>query len=160
MTTTRHDPTDHRRLNEALRLVLRRYYAQVRRWKGYAVPALLLPAVGDVLTIYAPPLVVARLLARFGQREQVTFPEFIPYLAAFAGLWIAGQIVWRVAVAMIIRAELRGLEALYVEAMDELLAKDLAFFHNNYAGSDRKSTRLNSSHSQISYAVFCLKKKN
>src|SRR5688572_32079272 len=28
------------------------------------------------------------------------------------------------------------------------------------AGEDRKSTRLNSSHSQISYAVFCLKKKN
>src|SRR2546430_9211228 len=27
-------------------------------------------------------------------------------------------------------------------------------------GADRKSTRLNSSHSQISYAVFCLKKKN
>src|SRR5438309_7190612 len=26
--------------------------------------------------------------------------------------------------------------------------------------SDRKSTRLNSSHSSISYAVFCLKKKN
>src|SRR5438309_6957891 len=26
-------------------------------------------------------------------------------------------------------------------------------------GSDRKSTRLNSSHSSISYAVFCLKKK-
>src|SRR5207244_11478480 len=27
-------------------------------------------------------------------------------------------------------------------------------------GSDRKSTRLNSSHQIISYAVFCLKKKN
>src|SRR5688572_31375828 len=27
------------------------------------------------------------------------------------------------------------------------------------ADADRKSTRLNSSHSQISYAVFCLKKK-
>src|SRR2546430_10042970 len=27
------------------------------------------------------------------------------------------------------------------------------------ATTDRKSTRLNSSHSQISYAVFCLKKK-
>src|SRR2546428_9607058 len=26
-------------------------------------------------------------------------------------------------------------------------------------GGDRKSTRLNSSHDQISYAVFCLKKK-
>src|SRR5256885_16475344 len=29
----------------------------------------------------------------------------------------------------------------------------------NYAGRDRKSTRLNSSHLVISYAVFCLKKK-
>src|SRR2546430_11011459 len=29
----------------------------------------------------------------------------------------------------------------------------------NAEGRDRKSTRLNSSHSQISYAVFCLKKK-
>src|SRR2546427_6010523 len=32
---------------------------------------------------------------------------------------------------------------------------DLAFS----SAGDRKSTRLNSSHSQISYAVFCLKKK-
>src|SRR5574337_1141963 len=30
---------------------------------------------------------------------------------------------------------------------------------NLYAGQDRKSTRLNSSHHSISYAVFCLKKK-
>src|SRR5687768_18044814 len=29
-----------------------------------------------------------------------------------------------------------------------------------HASSDRKSTRLNSSHGYISYAVFCLKKKN
>src|SRR5689334_24850593 len=28
-----------------------------------------------------------------------------------------------------------------------------------FVGADRKSTRLNSSHSSISYAVFCLKKK-
>src|SRR3712207_7392899 len=28
-----------------------------------------------------------------------------------------------------------------------------------FAGGDRKSTRLNSSHANISYAVFCLKKK-
>src|SRR2546427_2847858 len=31
--------------------------------------------------------------------------------------------------------------------------------HNRWREQDRKSTRLNSSHSQISYAVFCLKKK-
>src|SRR2546421_8404807 len=32
--------------------------------------------------------------------------------------------------------------------------------HSERARGDRKSTRLNSSHDQISYAVFCLKKKN
>src|SRR2546430_7501792 len=32
-------------------------------------------------------------------------------------------------------------------------------FRNLHRKPDRKSTRLNSSHSQISYAVFCLKKK-
>src|SRR2546430_3004162 len=36
------------------------------------------------------------------------------------------------------------------------LSRDLA----DFLIEDRKSTRLNSSHSQISYAVFCLKKKN
>src|SRR2546430_1937499 len=35
-----------------------------------------------------------------------------------------------------------------------------AWHEGGEAGPDRKSTRLNSSHSQISYAVFCLKKKN
>src|SRR2546430_11360017 len=35
----------------------------------------------------------------------------------------------------------------------------LARIERQRIGRDRKSTRLNSSHSQISYAVFCLKKK-
>src|SRR5438309_7120449 len=36
---------------------------------------------------------------------------------------------------------------------------DLAAARSRSAHRDRKSTRLNSSHSSISYAVFCLKKK-
>src|SRR5688572_32397456 len=35
----------------------------------------------------------------------------------------------------------------------------MAAFPGRNGRTDRKSTRLNSSHSQISYAVFCLKKK-
>src|SRR5688572_31319524 len=44
----------------------------------------------------------------------------------------------------------------------ELLVLFIAFpvrASNTHQLGDRKSTRLNSSHSQISYAVFCLKKK-
>src|SRR5947199_10268836 len=38
-------------------------------------------------------------------------------------------------------------------------AKFVATFNALFAEEDRKSTRLNSSHLGISYAVFCLKKK-
>src|SRR2546430_7079837 len=40
-----------------------------------------------------------------------------------------------------------------------ILLGNLHDFSMDGAAPDRKSTRLNSSHSQISYAVFCLKKK-
>src|SRR3712207_7899127 len=43
----------------------------------------------------------------------------------------------------------------------ELTVTDLLFIINLLTGKqDRKSTRLNSSHANISYAVFCLKKNN
>src|SRR5688572_31217171 len=45
------------------------------------------------------------------------------------------------------------------ERTHELWISDVSDVPGFYAG-DRKSTRLNSSHSQISYAVFCLKKKS
>src|SRR2546430_12950365 len=47
-----------------------------------------------------------------------------------------------------------------VFATDWSWAPLFADLDNDGYKEDRKSTRLNSSHSQISYAVFCLKKKN
>src|SRR5690606_41723062 len=40
-----------------------------------------------------------------------------------------------------------------------LRRRDDGLWWGKWAGKDRKSTRLNSSHVKISYAVFCLKKK-
>src|SRR2546427_6429111 len=42
---------------------------------------------------------------------------------------------------------------------DRCTVRDLKSRNGTFVNADRKSTRLNSSHSQISYAVFCLKKK-
>src|SRR2546427_3119364 len=44
--------------------------------------------------------------------------------------------------------------------VDQEIVHVLGFSFSVVTLRDRKSTRLNSSHSQISYAVFCLKKKN
>src|SRR5688572_32526058 len=56
------------------------------------------------------------------------------------------------------RSDFRGL----LEQLDQplhVLEIDAPHPRNLLHELDRKSTRLNSSHSQISYAVFCLKKK-
>src|SRR2546430_12281020 len=46
------------------------------------------------------------------------------------------------------------------QSLDQVLATVAGLTEDEVAvARDRKSTRLNSSHSQISYAVFCLKKK-
>src|SRR2546430_8676009 len=45
------------------------------------------------------------------------------------------------------------------ESGAELRSEEVVDIQRAAGGLDRKSTRLNSSHSQISYAVFCLKKK-
>src|SRR5256886_4020764 len=65
-----------------------------------------------------------------------------------------------------LEAALRARAQAVVEAVTGDLRADLAALPANnvivlehQADLDRKSTRLNSSHSQISYAVFCLKKK-
>src|SRR5699024_11971991 len=53
-----------------------------------------------------------------------------------------------------------GLKLIVSEATKGQMQEDIDdIFYSLYV-SDRKSTRLNSSHVSISYAVFCLKKKN
>src|SRR2546427_5861314 len=54
--------------------------------------------------------------------------------------------------------------ALHRRAAGFMVEFSTAYLHSMHTAKlgfkpDRKSTRLNSSHSQISYAVFCLKKK-
>src|SRR5690625_6570718 len=62
-------------------------------------------------------------------------------------------------------ARFHGKNVLTVEMCREALKDLLSVFNGqitveNIQKTDRKSTRLNSSHVAISYAVFCLKKKN
>src|SRR5690606_41407447 len=56
------------------------------------------------------------------------------------------------------RIKVRFAEQRAAKAQREKEVADTAWDY--FARGDRKSTRLNSSHVKISYAVFCLKKKN
>src|SRR5437762_10274031 len=57
------------------------------------------------------------------------------------------------------RAERKQVGASIEFLPSNLLRRHIGYGAEGRAGADRKSTRLNSSHRCISYAVFCLKKK-
>jgi ATP-binding cassette subfamily B protein len=156
MMSTLDPDRDSKRLSASLWLVVRRYAAQIRRRPALAVPALLLPGAGSVLVFYAPPLVIAKLLGAFARGEQLSTGQLAPYVLTFAALWLAGEVLWRVADCFIARAEIRGMEALYIEALDELLAKDLPFFHDNFAGSLTKRALGYARRFEDVFDVMCL----
>src|SRR5690606_40857822 len=57
------------------------------------------------------------------------------------------------------RAQIRQAAPQHVAAVERLFDIGPDHLVRDAPGEDRKSTRLNSSHVKISYAVFCLKKK-
>ena len=97
MTATRDPDRDSKRLSASLWLVVCRYAAQIRRRPALAIPALLLPGIGTILVFYAPPLVIAKLLAAFARGEQLSSGQLAPYVLTFAALWLAGEVLWRAA---------------------------------------------------------------
>src|SRR3712207_7824766 len=91
-----------------------------------------------------------------------------PYTTLFRSKDDNGQYLWAPPASIGQAATLMGFPVVEAEDMPDigLNACAIAFgdFKRGYlivdrAGIDRKSTRLNSSHANISYAVFCLKKK-
>src|SRR2546430_9081705 len=86
-----------------------------------------------------------------------------PYTTLFRSLELAVPFVEapNIRVTLIVSAEERIVESVFEEELIGRRGLDHVRRERIRDGVrlDRKSTRLNSSHSQISYAVFCLKKK-
>ncbi|MET9559853.1 ABC transporter ATP-binding protein [Streptomyces tauricus] len=119
----------------AVLLALRHYGQELARLKPFSVPAMLLPALGNIGINYIAPLIVAKLVARIATEGGITLTEALPYVLAFAGVLLLGEALWRLGLHCLNRLAARGIESLYVIGMDELFAKDAAFFHDNFAGS-------------------------
>ncbi|MBF6179055.1 ABC transporter ATP-binding protein [Nocardia otitidiscaviarum] len=119
----------------AVRLVLRYYFRELARRPRFALPALFAPALGNICQLYIAPLVVAWLIARIAATGDASFDTVAPYLLGVAGLLLASEVCWRIGIHCLNRADALGIESLYIQAMDRLLAQDAAFFHDNFAGS-------------------------
>ncbi|MGW5398604.1 ABC transporter ATP-binding protein [Streptomyces sp. NPDC003952] len=122
-------------------LALRYYGRELLRLRRLTAPAMLLPALGNIGLHYVAPLVVAKLVGRIaggGEAAEAAGGGLgwaMPYVLGFAGVLLLSEAFWRIGLHCLNRVDARGIEQLYVTGMDELFAKDAAFFHDNFAGS-------------------------
>ncbi|MEV6329307.1 ABC transporter ATP-binding protein [Streptomyces sp. NPDC051909] len=125
-------------------LALRYYGKELARLRRVTVPAMLLPALGNIGIAYLAPLIVAKLVGRLagdgegsgGEGGGVTHLDgVLPYVIGFGAVLLLSEGLWRLGLHCLNRLDALGIERLYVIGMDELFAKDAAFFHDNFAGS-------------------------
>lgn len=105
------------------------------RLRRLTAPAMLLSALGNIGINYIAPLIVAKLVGDIAGDKDVTVASTLPYVLGFAGVLLLAEALWRIAIHCLNRLDALGIEHLYVIGMDELFAKDAAFFHDNFAGS-------------------------
>src|SRR2546421_9120567 len=88
-----------------------------------------------------------------------------PYTTLFRSRPHQPRLLWHTMCARLLSIAMPfqewGVESQSFPVLEHLLVLNLLLVSKRGAAfyGDRKSTRLNSSHDQISYAVFCLKKK-
>ncbi|WP_214411251.1 ABC transporter ATP-binding protein [Sphaerisporangium fuscum] len=133
LTTPRQDEPSARR--PAILLALRYYVGELRNQWRVAVPGLVSPALGNISLFYLAPLAVGGIVGRLSDGGGGTVGVLLPYVLGFGALLLLGEVLWRVGLHFMNRTDARGIEHLGVVGMDKLLAKDAAFFHDNFAGS-------------------------
>jgi ATP-binding cassette subfamily B protein len=116
-------------------LALRYYGRELARRKWLTAGAMLLPALGNIGINYVAPLVVAKLVGRIADHTELGLGSSLPYVLGFAGVLLFAELLWRLGLHCLNRLAARGIERLYIIGMDELFAKDAAFFHDNFAGA-------------------------
>jgi len=119
----------------AVLLALRYYGRELARLRRLTAPAMLMFGLGNIGLNYLAPLVVAKLAGDIAGGAELTITTALPYVLGFAGVLLIAEALWRVALHCMNRLDALGIEHLYIIGMDELFAKDAAFFHDNFAGS-------------------------
>ncbi|WP_248963602.1 ABC transporter ATP-binding protein [Sphaerisporangium perillae] len=131
-----HSPGDKSSARRSAVLLALQYYSGelLNQWR-VAAPALILPALGNICLFYLAPLAVAGIVGHLSDGGAGTIAVLMPYVLGFGALLLTGEVLWRAGLHFLNRADARGIEELGATGMEKLLAKDAAFFHDNFAGS-------------------------
>lgn len=106
----------------------------LQNWR-YTLPITLSIAIGSTLIFYVPPLIIAALI----NQGDVVLKDVWPLVLLFGGSWMAGELLWRLAMHFMIDFEAGVIRRLYKEALDTLIKKELSFYSNRFTGTITKN---------------------
>jgi len=125
---------------QAVRQVISDYWQQYKAHPLYLFIGSLLPALGNILRFFIPPLIVGELIDTFVERGAISLNVAAGYIALFAGLWLLGEVFWRTGIHFLIKLEARAINTLNKIAFRRLVKRDYDFYANNFVGSLTKKS--------------------
>ncbi len=129
-----------KRNKQAYKLAIRHYLKlMLQDWK-FNITSMLCTGIGTIFAFYLPPLLIAKLIGAYKNTALPGLGELLPYIIAIGASWLFAEALWRLGIFLLIKGEVKGTEKLYNYSVKQLLEKDLAFFHDNFAGSLTKKT--------------------
>lgn len=124
-----------KQMKQATRQVLVDFWGEYVKNPRHVFFAFLMPAIGSILIFFVPPLIVAKLVDMFVANGFLEIRSTFPYIGLFAGVWLLGEIFWRIGLHAVIRLNTLGINALSRRAYELLAQQDYNFYANNFAGS-------------------------
>jgi ATP-binding cassette, subfamily B, bacterial len=135
MGVSREDLGEEKPDKGSVMLAVRYYRRELTRLWPLTLLAVAGPSLGNIGILYLAPLLVARLVTRITGNTHLALGSAFPYVLGFTGILLLSEVFWRIGIHYLNRLDALGIEHLYVVGLDELFAKDSAFFHDNFAGS-------------------------
>ncbi len=120
---------------KAVNQVISDYWVQLRSFPFQTLIALFSPGFGNIFVFYVPPLIIAKLIDIFNEKQQILLSDSLGYIFLFAGGWLIGEIFWRVGIHFIIKIETKGINNLSKKSFSLLAERDYDFYSNNFVGT-------------------------
>jgi ATP-binding cassette, subfamily B, bacterial len=120
---------------EAVHQVLRDYWHQYKIHPWFSAIAFLMPAIGTIFVFFIPPLILAKLVNIFIAQGVISLTSVGKYIALLGGLWLLGEIFWRIGIHFLTKIEAEGMNNLCKTAFSRLVARDYNFYANHFVGS-------------------------
>ena len=114
---------------------LRQYGSIIfKNWR-FTLPIWLSVAIGSTLIFYIPPLIIGQLI----NDGDITLQNSWHLLLLFGFVWFTGEMLWRLAMHLMIGMESKVIQELYTRALTTLIDKELAFYANRFTGTITKN---------------------